>query len=94
MTIISIIDEFYIFLLSFEQVLCDIIAINALFVLVTGDFDAIVANWWKNDTTTTKVLKSILFLLRMVLVRSFLTKFVFFLILLRGLNLLLQTNLT
>lgn len=37
------------FLLSFEQVLCDIIAINALFVLVTGDFDAIVANWWKND---------------------------------------------
>lgn len=49
MTIISIIDEFYIFLLSFEQVLCDIIAINALFVLVTGDFDAIVANWWKND---------------------------------------------
>ena len=64
------------FLLSFEQVLCDIIAINALFALVT------------------KVLKSILLLLPMVLVRSFLTKFVFFLILLRGLNLLLQTNLT
>ena len=92
--------NFTIFLLDFEQVLCDIIDridivdITALFVLVTGDFNPRLADWWKNGTTTTKVLKSISLLLLMVLVRSFLAQFIFILILLCGLNLLLQTNLT
>ena len=42
-------DEFDIFLISFEQLIGDIIAKNPLFVLITGDFNVRSTNWWKND---------------------------------------------
>ena len=45
-------DEFYDFLLNFEQFLCDAIARNPFFVLIIGDFIAKTAKWWRNDTAT------------------------------------------
>ena len=45
-------DEFDNFLLTFEQVLCDIIARSPFFVLITGDFNAREAKWWRNYMTT------------------------------------------
>ena len=47
-------DEFDNFLVSFEQVLCDIVARNPFFVLKIGDFNARTAKWWRNDTATTE----------------------------------------
>ena len=35
----------------------DIIAKNPLFVLITGDFNARSANWWKNDLSTSECTK-------------------------------------
>ena len=45
-------DEFDIFLISFEQLVGDIIAKNSLFVLITGDFNVRGTNWWKNTSTS------------------------------------------
>ena len=42
-------DEFDIFLISFEQLIGDIIAKNPLFVLITGNFNGRSTDWWKND---------------------------------------------
>ena len=50
-------DEFDDFLLNFEQI-CDIIARNPLFLLLTNDFNATAANWWWNDMTTTEGTKT------------------------------------
>ena len=50
-------DEFDNLLLNFEQFLCDIIARNPFFVLITGDFNATTAKLWRNDTATTEVTK-------------------------------------
>ena len=47
-------DEFDIFLISFEQMIGDIIAKNPLFVLITGDFNVRSTNWWKNDLSTSE----------------------------------------
>ena len=47
-------NEFDNFLLNFEQFLCDIIARNPYFVLITGDFKLRTAKWWTNDTATTE----------------------------------------
>ena len=47
-------DEFDIFLMSFEQLIGDIIAKNLLFVLITGDFNVRSTNWWKNDLSTSE----------------------------------------
>ena len=47
-------DEFDIFLVSFEQLIGDIIAKNPLFVLITGDFNVRLTNWWKNDLSTSE----------------------------------------
>ena len=51
-------DEFDNFLTSFEKLIGDIIAKNPSFVLITGDFNARSTNWWKNDLSRLKVLKS------------------------------------
>ena len=47
-------DEFDILLVSFEQLIGDIIAKNPLFVLITGDFNVRSTNWWKNDLSTSE----------------------------------------
>ena len=47
-------DEFDIFLVSFEQLIGDIIAKNPLLVLITDDFNVISTNWWKNDLSTSE----------------------------------------
>ena len=47
-------DEFDIFLVSFEQLIGDIIAKNPLFVLITGDFNIRSTNWWKNDLSASE----------------------------------------
>ena len=47
-------DEFDIFLINLEQLICDIIAKNPLFVLITVDFNARSSNWWKNDHSTSE----------------------------------------
>ena len=47
-------DEFDIFLISFEQLICDINAKNRLFVLITGDFNVRSTNWWKNYLSTSE----------------------------------------
>ena len=47
-------DEFDIFLISFEQLIGDIIAQKPLFVLITGDFNVRSTNWWKNDLPTSE----------------------------------------
>lgn len=46
-------DGFDDFWLTFEHALCDIIARNSLYTLVTGDFDAAAANWRRNVIATT-----------------------------------------
>ena len=50
-------DEFEDLLLNFEQVLCDIIERIPFFELVTGDFSARAAKWWRNDTAIIKGIK-------------------------------------
>ena len=40
-------DRCDIFLISFDQLIGDIIAKNPLFVLITGDFNVRSTNWWK-----------------------------------------------
>ena len=47
-------DEFDIFLISFEQLIGDIIAKNPLFVLITDDFNVRSTIWWKNDLSTSE----------------------------------------
>ena len=41
-------DEFDNFSINFEQLIGNIIAKNALFVLITGDANVRTTNWWKN----------------------------------------------
>ena len=52
-------DEFHHFFLNFKQVLSDIITINPFSVLITGDFNARTTTWWRNNSATTGVTKSI-----------------------------------
>ena len=47
-------DEFGIFLMSFEQLIGYIIPKKPLFVLITGDFNVRLTNWWKNDLSTSE----------------------------------------
>ena len=47
-------DDFDSFLMSFEQLIGDIIAKNPLFVLITGDFNVRSTNWRKNDLSTSE----------------------------------------
>ena len=47
-------DKFDIFLINFEKLISDIITKNPLFVLITGDFDVRLSNWWKNDLSTSE----------------------------------------
>ena len=51
------IDEFDNFLLNSEHVLFEIIPKKFLFVLTKDNFIARAANWWRNDMTTTEVIK-------------------------------------
>ena len=39
---------------NFEQLICDIITKNLLFVLITGDVNVRSSNWWKNDLSTSE----------------------------------------
>ena len=71
-------DELDIFLISFEQLIGDIIAKNLLFVLIAGDFNVRSTNWWKNIFLRLKVPKSILSLPPIVCVRLFLIQLIFF----------------
>ena len=47
-------DDFDIFLMSFEQLIGDVIAKNTLFVLITGDSNVRSTKWWKNDLSTSE----------------------------------------
>ena len=77
-------DKFGDFLLKFEQILCDIIARNPLFVIVSiihyrnRRFKARATNWWRNGTATTDGAKIDPLVLPMTLVRLFLIKLIFF----------------
>ena len=46
------------FLLNFQQFICDVIARNPVFVLISGDFSAWEAKWWRNDTATSQDTKN------------------------------------
>ena len=41
-------------MISFEQLIGDIIAKNPLFVLITRDFNVRSTNWWENDLSTSE----------------------------------------
>ena len=47
-------DEFDMFLTSLEELIGDIIAENPLLVLILGDFNVRLINWWKNDLSTSE----------------------------------------
>ena len=47
-------DKFDIFVISFEQLIGDIIAKKPLFVLITSDFNVRSTNCWKNDLSTSE----------------------------------------
>ena len=46
--------EFDIFLITFEQLIGNIITKNPLFILIIGDFNIRSTNWWKNDLSTSE----------------------------------------
>ena len=83
------------FLRKFEQILCDIIARNPLFVIShiihyrNRRFKARAAYWWRNGMTTAEGAKIDPLVRPMALVRLFLTRLIFFQILLSALTLFL-----
>ena len=86
-------DEFDNFFLTLEQVLCDIIARNSLFDLVTRGCNARTANWWRNNMTTTEVTKIDSLTTSNGFIHIICSPIMFFQIL-RALTLFLQTKLT
>lgn len=81
------------FLHDFQDALCDIIARNALFLLVTGDFNARATKWWRYEVTANEDTK-IGSLTSYGLARLYLSQLIFFQILLRALTFFLQTSIT